>query len=168
MSREDLQIALDALAKAHGSAELTSAMRTVQRTVRTNRKAAGKEVGPFARAVMEALDYRDTLKAQGVSGKDLDKGLEAVLREVWPKGQGDPNDPRWALCAECNGYGLVMHDCPGDATCGRYQTHAPHDYGTPCWCDKGRRFREKPKPEASEFTDAGKTPKRSGPSRFGR
>lgn len=165
MSREDLHAALDALSKAHGSAELASAMRSVQRTVKKNRRSDAQEVGPFAKAVMEALDMRDKLKADGVSGKDLDAGLEAVLRDVWPKGA---DDSRHASCLECNGCGLVIHNCPGDATCGRSGMHAAHDYGTPCWCEKGRRFRDKPKPEPSEFTDAGKTPKRAGPTRFGR
>lgn len=166
MSREDLHAALDALAKAHGSSELASAFRSVQRAVHHKRKQDAIEFGPLQRAVNEALALRDELKAKGVSGADLDRGLEGVLRQFWPKPKGR-TEPWRDLCEECRDYGLVMATCPGDATCGRPHAHAEHEYGTPCWCEKGRRFRDKPKPEPSEFTDAGKTPKK-GFTRFGR
>ena len=163
MSREDLSVALAKLSEAHGASELARAFGAVQRKVRTMRAVEGKVIGRLAGAVTEALQIRDEMKAGGASPEQLHASLEAVIRDVWPKGRSEP----WHSCGTCSDYGLEMHDCPGDAACGRPRKHAPHDYGTPCWCEKGRRFREKPKPEPSEFTDAGKTPKRSQPTRFG-
>lgn len=95
--------------------------------------------------VMDALKIRDGLKASGMTGDPLDRALESVLKEVWPKPK-DRTDPWHDVCASCRDYGLEMHDCPGDATCGRRRIHATHEYGRPCWCSAGRRHQEKARP----------------------
>lgn len=159
----DLAAALEALSAAHGESELIRAMARVRRMAKAARIKGDQGIGRLSAAVMAAIEIRDKLKADGVTGAELDAGLEGVLRDMWPKGR------EWKyLCQQCGDLGLEMHACPGDATCGRPREHLPHDYGTPCWCEKGKRFREKPKPEPSEFTEAGKTPKRQSFSKFGR
>lgn len=94
--------------------------------------------------VTEALRMRDTLKADGLAGEALDRALETVLRDSWPKPK-DRTEPWHDQCAACRDYGLEMHQCPGDATCGRKKPHCAHEYGRPCWCPAGKRHHEKQK-----------------------
>src|SRR4051794_2500610 len=101
--------------------------------------------------VMAALKMRDELKAGGLAGPQLDGALEHVLRDTWPK-PNDRSEPWHDQCASCRDYGLEMHQCPGDATCGPHpvtgrprKPHAPHEYGRPCWCPAGKRHQDKPK-----------------------
>jgi len=122
--------------------------------------------------VTEALKMRDELKAGGLDGHALNQALEAVLRDSWPKPK-DRTEPWHDACANCRDYGLEMLWCPGDATCGpNLVTKAPrpkhgaHEFGKPCWCPKGQRFREKqaPTPDDAETMAA----KRKPMSRWGR
>lgn len=163
MSHDDLQTALDKLTQAHGSAALAAAFRGVQRTVRKSRQA--EKVGGLATAIMESIRLRDEMKAGGMTGAALDRGLEAVLREVWPKPHGR-TEPWHDQCGNCRDYGLEMLTCPGDATCGFLKTHGPHEYGRPCWCVKGNRFRGKPKQTPDDALAL--AAKQKKPSRFGR
>lgn len=114
----------------------------------------------------EAMRLWDAQKADGVPFADRVTGLAKSLRQAWPKGR----ENEWKyLCSKCSDYGLEMQDCPGDATCGRPHAHLPHDFGTPCWCSAGQRFRAQPKPGPDAFTDAGKTPRKSPTfTKFGR
>jgi hypothetical protein len=101
---------------------------------------------------MAAMRHWDAQKSDGVSLCERLIGLEKTLRACWPFTR------EWKyLCVECSDFGLVMATCPGDATCGRSKQHLPHDYGTPCWCSQGIRYRAKPKPSADDFTAAGKS-----------
>lgn len=119
------------------------------------------ELGTLAQTIREALEMRERMKADGATWEALDVAMERTVRAAWPKGR----ETAWMyLCPECRDYGLIMHDCPGDATCGRPKPHLAHDYGTPCWCDKGRRFKERPKSE-QDFTQATKS---KPPTRWGR
>jgi len=112
-------------------------------------------------SIDQALKMREELKAKGLSPADLAFSFEAVVREVWPFTR------EWKyLCNACGDYGLEMHECPGDATCGRHKPHLAHEYGSPCWCSAGARFREKQKPTPEDFTAAGKAPRKQ-PTRFG-
>lgn len=108
----------------------------------------------LGRIVLDAMkEWRD-MKAQGIALADRVKGLEAVLREVWPFAR------EWKyLCAQCDDLGVKIAECPGDATCGRSKEHLPHTFGTPCWCALGQRFKDKPRSE-DDFTAAGRTPAR--------
>jgi hypothetical protein len=148
MSHDDLQAALETLSQAHGSQALAAAFRLVQRTVRRARAGDG-EVGRLARSVREAIAIRDQMNATGVTGPELDAGLELVLRDTWPAPKGR-TEPWHDICSSCRDYGLVMATCSGDATCGPNThtgrpriAHGPHDFGVPCWCNRGLRFTKK-------------------------
>lgn len=131
----------------------------LRKRAKTKRKEGKKEYGKLATAFREAMVLWDKLKANGGTLADLTGGLEHVLRGVWPYTR------EWHyLCVQCDDHGLMIGSCPGDATCGRTKAHGPHEFGRPCWCDKGRPFRDKPKPSAEDFTAAGK----SKPTRIGR
>ncbi len=111
-------------------------------------------------AYRECLPILDRMKADGVPFPERIKGLEGVIRQHWPFTR------EWQyLCGECSDYGLRMVQCPGDATCQRSKPHLPHDFGTPCWCQAGKRFKA---PERTEQTalQAAATVKK--PARFGR
>lgn len=122
--------------------------------------------------VATALKIRDTLKASGMVGADLDRGLETVLRETWPRPK-DRTEPWHDACVNCRDYGLEILWCPGDATCGTHpvtkgprKPHAPHEYGRPCWCAAGRRHHEKAIPTAEDAVT--QAAKRKPMSRWGR
>ncbi len=125
------------------------------------RRQAHREWGALAATYENAMRLWDAQKAHGLSFSQRLTGLDQTLRIAWLQGRGAD----WKyLCSRCSDYGFEMHDCPGDATCGRPKAHLPHDYGTPCWCDAGKRFRDKPKRSHEDYADAGKTQ----PSKLGR
>lgn len=152
--------AVETLAAAKTATDLASAHRTARQAVSRARKAAG--LGKLATAYTEAMQIMDAQKAAGVPFDERIKGLEQVLRAFWP------HTREWhSLCVQCEDYGLVFHQCPGDQTCGRRaKPHLPHLYGMPCFCEKGRQFRDKPKPTGEDFAAAGKAKK--GFSKVGR
>lgn len=114
----------------------------------------------LADTIMECYRLLDAMKADGVSPEVRAKTLEQTVRQVWPFTR------EWKyLCQSCGDVGLEMHTCPGDATCGKSNPHLPHDYGTPCWCDVGRKFRQKERTPDDLVASAAKVKK---PSRFGR
>jgi len=116
----------------------------------------------LGRLVMQAVSEAETLKANGGDPETVAKGLEAVVRELWPKGR----ESDWReLCAECHDYGWQTFQCSGDATCGRPKRHLPHDWVKPCWCEKGRALTPKPQQETDELVAISKV---SRPTRFGR
>lgn len=107
----------------------------------------------LADAVTECFRLMNQQKAAGVPKAEREQGLEALIRQVWPFTR------EWKyLCQACRDYGLQLAECPGDATCGRTKPHLPHEFGTPCWCSVGAKFKPKPKPSAEDFTAAGKAP----------
>lgn len=113
--------------------------------------------------VMRAVEEAEQMRAQGADRAQVYAALEAVIREAWPKGRSEP----WrSLCGDCRDYGWRIYQCDGDATCGRLNAHAAHDYAVACWCEKGRAFIAKPKREVDELSSVGKMPK--APSRWGR
>lgn len=109
--------------------------------------------------VRQAIETRDKLKADGMTGADLERGLEAVLRDSWPK-PADRTEPWHDGCSNCRDYGLEMHTCPGDATCGRRRVHPPHEYGRPCWCPLGRKFHDKQTPTPEDAMTLAAKPKK--------
>ena len=116
-------------------------------------------LGDIIKAV---FDLRSDMRSAGADESEIEKATERSVRSAWPPGR------EWKyLCQNCRDYGLEMLECPGDATCGRDKQHRPHDFGRPCWCDAGAKFRARLKSE-EDFQQAGKTPKRSGFSRVGR
>ena len=151
--------AVETLAAAHSPGALIAAHHQVVKAVRSSRRAQAATFGRLATAYMDALGILDRQKADGVPLADRMRGFEAVIRSVWPQVR------EWhVLCLQCEDYGLILRPCDGDATCGRHRPHPPHDFGTPCVCAKGARFREKAGPSPEDFQAAGK----SKPTRLGR
>lgn len=161
----------------HAEAELWA----LRKSVKKKRKDASKTDGKLATAFREAMRLWDTLKANGGTIADLTAGLEQVLRVAWPKTR------EWHYtCTNCSDSGLVMHVCEAGARCngistridspgatpGKYRrlcaqdphSSYEHEYGLPCFCDRGRRFHDKPARGGDDFTAAGK----SKPTRLGR
>ncbi len=123
-------------------------------SIKSFRAKVKREWGDLAKTFVEAMRIWDADKADGVSLSERLTRLERTLRTVWPQTR------EWKyLCTSCQDIGLVMSACPGDATCGRHKPHLPHDFGTPCWCDRGRAFRPKAKATPEDFTAAGKMTK---------
>lgn len=161
-----IEDALTQLAEAKTATDLIAAHQAKARAVKAARRRARETEGPLAATFRAAMEHWDAQKADGISFAERAKGLEKSLRAAWPKGR----DTDWKyLCSDCSDYGLIMSDCRGDATCGRTFPHRPHDFGRPCWCPKGARFRDTPKPGPEGFTGVGKSPKKpSGFTKFGR
>lgn len=114
----------------------------------------------FGETIKALFREWDNQKALGASFAERVRNLERTVRAVWPFTR------EWHyLCGECSDYGLRIADCAGDATCGRTKPHLPHDFGTPCWCEQGRRYRARERTEESAVEAAAKVRK---PSRFGR
>jgi len=144
--------ALRALSAAHGGKALAGAFHALQGQVRQTRRAAKAQYGNLAQTFMAAMQIWDAQKAEGVSREGRLAGLEKTLRASWPQAR------EWKyLCQECGDIGLVSYDCSGRLDCGRHREHLPHSYGRPCFCSKGARFSEKPKPEPADFKQAGLT-----------
>lgn len=113
--------------------------------------------------VREAMAIWDRMRANGESREARIDYLAGVLKTSWPQGRSQP----WRyLCDRCDDTGLVLHDCPGDATCGRVKPHGSHAYGVPCWCEKGKAFR--PKPKATSEDELVQVGKSKPPTRVGR
>lgn len=130
-------------------------------SIKSFRAKVKRDLGPLAQVFMEAMRVWDADKAGGMPLTERFRNLEQTLRAAWPQTR------EWKyLCRACADVGLEMHVCPGlkDATCGRTNPHYAHEFGTPCWCSAGQRFREKAKPTADDFTMAGK----SKPTKLGR
>lgn len=104
--------------------------------------------GELRAAYNEAMKFWDEQQAAGTPFTDRVHALEGLLREVWPFTR------EWKyLCKPCFDTGLVIASCPGDATCGRPRQHGPHDFGTPCWCSLGARFKS-PAPAGPDDVEA--------------
>lgn len=107
----------------------------------------------LGRVITEAMDLACQMRANGVPDAEIVAGIERTVRQSWPFTR------EWKfLCNHCDDLGAIWHTCPGDGTCGRSgKVHGPHRYVEPCWCDLGRRFREKRKNAESAVEDAART-----------
>lgn len=155
----ELQAALDELAQAHGPHALAEAFRSTQRAVQRARRKHKEEFGPLATAVMQCIEIRDKMKDDGITGDDLNCGLEGVLRDLWPKPHGRTTPWRFN-CDTCSDYGYEYFKCAGDETCGRTRPHAAHDYVRPCFCAKGQTMIEKRMPTPDDATTRAAKPKK--------
>lgn len=136
--------AFDALAIAH---------HALRQGIAGARRKAHQEWGTLAATYEAAMKIWDAQKVEGAAFAERVAGLEHTLRLAWPKGR----EQEWKyLCPDCRDNGLVISECQGDATCGRTKRHRPHDFGSPCWCQLGARFRVRQK-SAEDFTEAAKT-----------
>jgi len=153
--------------------EIERELWELRQGIKAKRKAAHKVEGKVAAAFEAALKIVDQQKAAGVPFEERMRGLEGVLRAVWPQTRAWHYD-----CDACQDTGLVMHVCRRGARCNGISTridgpHSPpgkyrrlcftnaesdyeHDYGEPCFCKNGARFREKPPAKPDDFSDAGK------------
>ena len=114
----------------------------------------------LGQVAVEAAKIWHQMRENGASIEQCTTSMEAVVRARWPFTR------EWKfLCSNCDDVGLVMGDCPGDATCGRPRQHLPHSFGTPCWCGLGNKFKDKQPAAPEDFAQAGRTRK---PTRFGR
>jgi hypothetical protein len=180
-SPDDIEAALKRLAETHGAEALAAEFARLQGLVRRKRRESAS--GPLATAIREALRLRDKMKADGVAPDDIAAGLERLVRDVWPKTR------EWHyICDLCNDTGLRMYVCQRGQRCngistridnprdtpGKYRrlcamhpdSDYSHDYGEPCICARGDRFKRVSKPERDDLGDAARKP--SQPSRFGR
>lgn len=122
--------------------------RALRQAVSLSRHAWKKSHSVLVRSIYTALDQWDTQKADGVPHEERAQYLERTVRACWPFVR------EWKyLCHLCNDTGLVMHECSGDATCGRGKPHNWHTYGVPCRCGKGSGFRPRT-PTAEDFQQA--------------
>jgi hypothetical protein len=163
MSADAVYEALDALSQAHGPRALVEAHRRLQRSVKRTRQASGTE-RQMADAIMAAVDVRQRLKADGATGGELENGLALVVKESWPKHRPEP----WRyLCATCLDSGLELRICHDGQACGlangKPHEH-PHEYGVPCFCSLGRRFKTRERSPEDAVSAAAKVSK---PTRFG-
>ena len=70
--------------------------------------------GALGKALMEALDLRKQLKAQGLSKAELDAAFEQVVRDVWPV------EREWHYrCEPCRDTGWKFFVCSEATPCGR-------------------------------------------------
>ena len=159
MSRDELRSALDELSAAHGAHELAAAHASLQSSIRRKRNKIKTATGPLATAIEQCIEIRHKMKRDGVTGDALNAGIETVLRHLWPRQRTEP----WHyVCENCRDYGAEYFNCPA-VKCDRDNPHDPHEYMRPCWCEKGRRFREKQAPtEADAMERAAKPRKPSG------
>lgn len=124
---------------------------SLQRAVQQSRKAfAAGPASPFVKAMQDTMDEYLRMRKEGVSREDAVKGIEAVLREVWPK----PTTKFPPACDGCEGTGWHRRTCWHEQRCGRLrcqQLHPAweHFYVVPCHCTDGDRFR----PRAVESDD---------------
>lgn len=113
--------------------------------------------GSLGALVMQAADIATRMKADGASDRERFAVVEATIRECWPRTR------TWKyLCESCRDTGLVIRaDVVNKLGC-------RVDEGVPCHCSAGARFRERPRGEDDDFTQAGKVTKPKGFTRFGR
>ena len=126
-------------------------------------KPTPKPESVLAATIREAIRFWDAMKAEGASLSQRVSSLEKTLRLCWPTRR-----PWTYTCETCGDYGLEMSSCDGGErpTCGRSKPHLSHEFGRPCWCAAGARFRQ-PVRRVEDFTQAGAVTKRQ-PTRWGR
>lgn len=182
MSAETVISAIETLARATTDADRHRALGAVRSRVLAER-TQDRPAHTLGAVVLEAIAYRDELKRQGATPEDLDAGLEAILRDRWPAPR-DRTTPWRYLCELCQDTGLRIFTCRPSARCNGISTRTDgpgsragkerrlcvmatdetHEYGEPCVCERGARFR----PRARGVDDFVSAAKASKPTRFGR
>lgn len=153
----------DALREEHES---------LQRAVAASRRQfAVSSDSAFVREMKKAIEDYLELRARGMSREDGIKGLEAVLREMWP------NKPsKFAPeCAACDDTGWREMTCWAEQRCSRtrcQEVHPAHEhrYVVPCDCSRGdkRAGRNMDTPDAIAEAMRVRKPKPRGWSAVGR
>lgn len=106
------------------------------------RKVFASVFGPFVRAMRECMEAYHVARKQGVERADAAKGIEAVLRDLWPKAV-TKFPPQ---CDVCDDLGYEELICRPYARCQRERCQPrgeswQHRYVTPCSCPRGERMR---------------------------
>lgn len=121
--------------------ELYAEQRRIKAEVRTRRKtfATGPEQG-IARQLERAMDEYRKMRAEGVSREDACRGIEAVLRDVFPLTKFPPK------CDVCDDTGWEYRTCNHAHRCGRWRCseaaqNEEHNYVTRCTCPLGEAHR---------------------------
>jgi hypothetical protein len=152
---------------AHLDAEELAELEARARSGR--RSFARSPLGAFARAMRQVMRDYEGARAAGVSREDAVKGIEEVLREVWPG-----KVTKFPACDGCDGTGWRLCYCTDALRCRRElctRRHPAweHTYVVPCECEKGDKFRPR-LVQPDDLGDVAKTRKRrsGGWSRMGR
>lgn len=133
----------------------------------------------LANTIEWALREKKNQRELGATHEEAEENFEKTIRAAWPKMRDEP----WHyLCDRCDDTGFIRRVCEPGNRCegwstykssatmpdGKYKRrlctlpHAgnyTHDYVSFCSCPKGEMMRPKQK-QASDFTEAAKTPKR--------
>jgi hypothetical protein len=154
----NLERELAALADAHGPSALAHAFAKLSAAVKRRRRHDTTS-SVLGQTIREALQLRAKMRTDGASEQELAEGFERTVRSAWPFTR------EWKyLCQNCDDTGGEIRRCSGtDGSCRRDDPHAAHEFLVPCWCSRGKRFRETPK----EQTDATAATKRTRPTRAG-
>lgn len=145
-------------------------IKGLRKLARDGRKAfTASPDSRFVQVMRETMKEYIAAREQGVSREDAVKGIESVLREVWPQ-----RTSKFDTCAECDGGGWRITVCDYNLRCGRkWCASTPpeweHNYAVPCDCVSGDRMRPKPRAAGDELTTVGRTKRRrqGGFSRMG-
>ena len=131
----------------------------------------------FVDRIMAAIHTAGQMRGDGASQAEVTGAIEEAVRAVWPYTR------EWHyLCDACRDTGLVLHTCRTGARCsgissrtdasgerpGKYRrlcalhptSTYTHEYGVPCACGKGDRFRPKARSHSDELGEVGKTTSR--------
>ncbi len=122
----------------------------------------------FVRTMQGAIRQYITMREQGVSREDGIKGLEAELRDAWPKSVSKFKP----ACDGCEDTGWREMTCWDRLQCGREvcakNPGRQHTYAVACDCPKGDRLRARVRSSEDEIAAIGRTPrKKRGFTRFG-
>lgn len=132
------------------------------------REFAWSAPGRFARVMRDAITEFLKMRTAGVAHEDACKGLEGVIRDVWPA-RASKHHP----CDSCDDTGRRLTSCTHAMRCGRYncslaEAEWEHSYVVPCDCTQGDRYRHRPRTEEDELAAVGRRKKPTrGFSRFG-
>lgn len=127
---------------------------------RKARKIFAQTFGPFVKAMREVIDAYLQARAEGVSRVDAAKGVEAVLRSVWPF----PPTKFGPQCLICDDIGYEELLCRVWARCRREKCVSKgedwqHLYVVPCTCQKGDKFRPRTYTPDDAMAQVGKVSK---------
>jgi hypothetical protein len=129
---------------------------------RKRRAFAMSPLSPFVRTMQQCMRDYLAARANGVSYEDAVRGIDEVVRAVWPV-----RHSKFPLaCQMCDDIGWRVLTCWHGLRCGRYRCSLAdpeweHTYVVPCGCAKGDPFRRSgQQPRATPEDDlaaAGKT-----------
>lgn len=142
----------------------------LRQQAKANRRAFAQSIDSrFVREMKRVMTDYLAARAQGVSREDGIKGIEAALRELWPK-----RPTKYPTCDGCDNTGWHIRYCTHALRCGRERCSEceeayEHSFATPCDCPLGDRFRKRLLEVTEELTRIGKTKnrKKTGFSRVG-